>query len=83
MATNEFEHVHFAWQARCFMTLQKKMSCIFAGTRATFCVSLRVVDGFFFCVLVSWLWPRFLYLGGAEGGGIITSFRSGPMMVRS
>ena len=23
MATNEFEHVHFAWQARCFVTLQK------------------------------------------------------------
>ena len=59
MATNEFEHVHFAWQARCFVTLQKLF--------VTF--SLAGVRSFaFFDVLEVPFFSCFRREGGSGGG---------------
>ena len=66
-ATSEFEHVHFAWQAQCFLILQKsRIAFSLAGTRLfTF---LARSGWFFFVLFLSCLWRCFLSLGGGSGG---------------
>ena len=58
-ATNEFEHVHFAWQAQCFLILQKsRMAFSLAGARL-FAFLARSGWSFFFwavCGAASFLW---------------------------
>ena len=69
-ATNEFEHVHFAWRAQWFMTLQQhRIAFSLAG--AWLFAFLAGSGLSFFVIFFSWLWRRFLHLVGVWGWGHI------------
>ena len=68
-ATNVFEHVHFAWQAQCFVTLRK----LFVAFSLAVARNRVFLDG-----------PVvFVSVGGLGGGAIITFLQCRPMMLRS
>ena len=72
VATNEFEHVHFAWQARCFAMVGKicKFSFLLAGARDSqffWCVEMC-----FFCLL-SWFMVVRIFLHWTARSFCVTS----------
>ena len=75
-ATNEFEHVHVAWQAQCFLTLHN----LFVAFSLAHPRNLAFLDGPSFSLLVSVGGGSG---GGVGGGGIITFLPCRPMMLRS
>ena len=66
-ATNEFEHVHFAWQAQCFMTLQNnRIAFSLAGARL---FALLARSGWsLFCVFLAGCGAASFIWGGVRKG---------------